>query len=91
MLGVQMERVFRGTQLGYIGSRITVSVRQYDLAMVQHRIKNQKMKDGEMILIAQPLLESRTCAYLEWLVNEIIVTANKTDSKNELLVMLSVK
>jgi hypothetical protein len=28
------------------------------------------MKDGRMVLIAQPLLESRTGAYLEWLANE---------------------
>ena len=35
------------------------------------------MKDGEMDLFAQPLLESRTCAYLEWLDNELIMTANK--------------
>ena len=53
-------------------------VRQYDLAMVQHCSMNQKMKDDEMVLIAQPLLESRTCAYLEWLANEVIMTANKT-------------
>ena len=75
---VQMGHVFQGTQLGYIGSRIAISVRWYDLAMVQHHSKNQKMKDGEMVLIAQPLLESRTCAYLEWLANEVIMTANKT-------------
>jgi hypothetical protein len=36
------------------------------------------MKDDEMILIAQPLLESRTSAYIEWLDNELILTANKT-------------
>ena len=60
----------------YIGSRITVSVRRYDLAMVLHRRKNWEMKDGEMVLIAQPLLESRTCAYLEWLANEVIMTTN---------------
>jgi hypothetical protein len=36
------------------------------------------MKDGEIILIAQPLLENRTCAYIEWLDNELIMTANKT-------------
>ena len=36
------------------------------------------MKDGEMVLIAQPLLESRTGAYLEWLANEVIMTTNKT-------------
>jgi hypothetical protein len=27
--------------------------------------------------MAQPLLESRTGAYLEWLVNELMMTANK--------------
>ena len=32
--GVQTGRVFQGTQLGYIDSRIAVSVRWYDLAMV---------------------------------------------------------
>jgi hypothetical protein len=36
------------------------------------------MKDGNMVLIAQPLLESRTYVYIEWLVNEVIMTANKT-------------
>ena len=35
------------------------------------------MKDGEMDLIAQLLLESRTGAYLEWLNNELIMIANK--------------
>ena len=41
-----------------------------------------------MELIAQPLLESRTGAYLKWLANEVIMTANKLDCKDELLVML---
>ena len=50
--GVQIGCVFRGTQLGYIGSRIIISVRRYDLAMVKHHSKNWKMKDGEMVLIA---------------------------------------
>jgi hypothetical protein len=36
------------------------------------------MEDGKMVLIAPPILESRTCAYLEWLANEVILTANKT-------------
>ena len=31
-----------------------------------------------MDLIAQLLLESRTGAYIEWLANELIMTANKT-------------
>jgi hypothetical protein len=35
------------------------------------------MKDGKMVLIAQPLLESRTYAYLECLANEPLMTANK--------------
>ena len=34
------------------------------------------MKDGEMDLFAQLLFESRTDAYLEWLANEVIMTAN---------------
>ena len=36
------------------------------------------MKDGEMDLITQLLLESRTCVYIEWLANKLIMTANKT-------------
>ena len=36
------------------------------------------MKDGEMDLIAQLLLESRIGAYIEWLANELIMIANKT-------------
>jgi hypothetical protein len=35
------------------------------------------MKDGKMVLMAQLLLESRTGAYLEWLVNELLITANR--------------
>jgi len=34
------------------------------------------MKDGKLVLIAQPLIGSRTGAYLEWLANEVIMTAN---------------
>jgi hypothetical protein len=36
------------------------------------------MEAGKTILIAQLLLESRTCAYIEWLDNELLMTANKT-------------
>ena len=60
------------------GTNGAISVRRYDLAMIQHRSKNWNMKDGKLVLIAQPLLKSRTCAYLEWLANEVIMTANKT-------------
>ena len=35
------------------------------------------MKDGEIDLFAQLLLESRIDAYLEWLDNELIMIANK--------------
>ena len=36
------------------------------------------MKGDEMELFAQLLLESRIGAYIEWLANELIMTANKT-------------
>ena len=46
------------------------------------------MKDGKMILIAYHLLESSIDAYIEWLVNEPMLTANKIEYKGVLLVML---
>ena len=48
------------------------------------------MKDGmeKGNLIAYHLLESSTCAYIEWLVNELILTANKIEYKDARLVML---
>ena len=39
------------------------------------------MKDGEMDLFAQLLLESRIGAYLELLDNELIMTANKKHTR----------
>ena len=45
------------------------------------------MKYGKMILIAYHMLESRTCAYIEWLVNELMMTANKIEYKDARLVM----
>ena len=77
-----------GYQLGYIGSRIVISVRRYDLAMVKHHSKNWKMKDGKMILIAYHLLESSIGTYIEWLANELMLIANKIKDKDALLVML---
>ena len=44
-----------------------------------------------MKLFAQLLLERRTCAYIEWLDNELIMTANNNINKNLLLVLLSIK
>ena len=46
------------------------------------------MKDGKMILIAYHLLESSIGAYLEWIVNELMMTANKIEYKDARLVML---
>ena len=44
-----------------------------------------------MELFAQPLLENRTGAYIEWLDNKLIMTANKNINKNSLLELLSTK
>ena len=49
------------------------------------------MKGDEIDLIAHPLLESRTSAYIEWLDNELIMTANNNINKDLLLVFLSAK
>ena len=49
------------------------------------------MKGDEMELIAQLLLESRTCAYIEWLDKELIMAANNNINKDSLLVLLSAK
>ena len=46
------------------------------------------MKDGKIVLIAYHLLESSIWAYIEWLVNELIMTANKIEYKDTRLVML---
>ena len=41
-----------------------------------------------MVLIAYHLLEGSTYAYLGWIVNEIMMTANKIEYKDARLVML---
>ena len=46
------------------------------------------MKDGKMVLIAHHLLESSLDAYIEWLVNELMMTVNKIKYKDVRLVML---
>ena len=48
-------------------------------------------KGEETELIAQPLLESRTGAYIERLDNKSIMTANNNINKDSLLVLLSAK
>ena len=44
-----------------------------------------------MDLIAQLLLKSRTCAYIEWLDNQLIMAANNNINKDSLFVLLSAK
>jgi hypothetical protein len=39
-------------------------------------------------MFTQPLLESSIVAYIEWVVNELMMTANKIEYKDALLVML---
>jgi hypothetical protein len=46
------------------------------------------MEDGEIFRIAYHLLESSFVAYIEWSVNELIMTANKKKYKDAPLVML---
>jgi hypothetical protein len=46
------------------------------------------MKNGKMVLIAYHLLKSSLGAYIEWLVNELMMTTNKKKYKDTHLVML---
>ena len=41
-----------------------------------------------MVLIVYHLLESSIGAYIEWFVNELMMTANKIESKDARLVIL---
>jgi hypothetical protein len=45
------------------------------------------MEDDKMVLIAQLLLENSIVAYIEWLVNELMMTTNKIEYKDKYLVM----
>ena len=45
------------------------------------------MKYGKIVLIAYHLLENNIGAYIEWLVNELMMTANKIEYKDACLVM----
>ena len=46
------------------------------------------MKYGKIVLIAYHLLESSIGAYIEWLVNELMMTTNEIEYKDIRLVML---
>ena len=76
--GVQAGCVFWDTQLGTLVRESQPS--RYNLSYLSHRSKNRKMKGDEMKkgnLITYHLLESSICAYIEWLVNELMMTAIK--------------
>jgi hypothetical protein len=45
------------------------------------------MEDDEMVLIAYHLLASSVGAYIEWSVNELMMTANKKEYKDAHLAM----
>ena len=46
------------------------------------------MEGDKMVLIAYQLLESSIGTYLEWLDNELMMTANKIEYKDVRLLML---
>ena len=46
------------------------------------------MKDGKMVPIAYHMIESSIGAYIEWLVSELMMTANKIKYNDTCLVML---
>jgi hypothetical protein len=46
------------------------------------------MEDGKIVRIAYHLLKSSFDAYIEWSVNELMMTANKKKYKDTPLVML---
>ena len=48
------------------------------------------MNAGKIIMIAYHLLESSIGVYIEWLVNELILTTNKIKYKDARLMMLPV-
>jgi hypothetical protein len=48
------------------------------------------MKNDKMVLIAYHMLSSSTCAYIEWLVNRLKMTANEIEYKDVHLVMFSI-
>jgi hypothetical protein len=69
-LGYKWGVYFSGYPAGHIDSRIAVYAWRYGLTALWHHSKNWHMKDGKIILIAQLLLDNRTCAYIEgWIMN----------------------
>ena len=54
-------------------------------------VRTKSGKGEEIALIAQPLLESRTCAYIDWLDDNFIRLIIIIHNKDALLVLLSAK
>ena len=52
-------------------------------------VRTRNLKGDKIVLIAHHLLESSIGAYIEWLVNELMMTANKIDYKDARSIMLS--
>jgi hypothetical protein len=48
------------------------------------------MKEDKMVLIAYHMFESSLGAYIEWLDNELMMTANKIEYKDTHSVMFSI-
>jgi hypothetical protein len=46
------------------------------------------MNGDKLVLVAYHMLESSICAYIEWIANELMMTANKVRYKDACLVML---
>ena len=87
MPGVQAGCVFSGYPAGGIDSRI---VGKSGTACLRFSIvvRTERRKMEKRNLIAYHQLESSTCAYIEWLVNELMRLLIKIKYKNARLVML---
>ena len=68
--GVQAGCVFWGTQLGALIRESPGNLVRLVCGLAPS--KNYNMEDDEIELIAQLLLESRTCAYIDWLDDNLI-------------------
>jgi hypothetical protein len=69
--------VFRGTQLGTLIHELPFLRDDITWLLSSTVVITGTWKNGKMILIAYHLLESNIGVYIEWLVKELIMTANK--------------
>ena len=85
--GVQAGRVFSGYPAGGIDSRIAGKSGTASL-WFSIVVRTERWKMEKRTLIAYHMLESSTCAYIEWLVNEPMRLLIKIKYKDARLVML---